>query len=590
MMRKICVLIAGVMIIYVAAAQKLDIEAVDNSSYKGKAMFGYQGWFGHPDDDSPRPNYWHWGNMDRIGVTSLSIDMLPDMREYCANERYETAYTYANGDVVPVFSSGNRATVKRHMKWVRDYNTDGVWVQRFISEYNDRVVMAFRDSTTVFVKEGCEEYGRVFAIMYDGIAGRVNSIKTDWKHLVDNLELTDSESYLNHNNRPIVALWGYTVRDDAKVEELEELIEFFHNNPDSKYRASIKLGVNDNFWKKDERWSNALAQVEVISPWSVGRYSNQSGYNSYEKNQLIPGKAWCEQRGILYVPVIFPGFGWYNLRNGSSPMNQIPREGGNFFWLQAYGAVKNNVESVYFAMLDEVDESTAFFKTAENSSMSPAQENWLNLDADGYDLPSDWYLRCAGQAAEMLRGNFDLTSNLGTPDHGIMTILPGTDDCKLTFIFPHHKDVSFLEISLDGGDTFPYIVAPDAGVFEIGDLAIGTYNVYVRDTYSIGDPVPMGKVCVSSGCLGTSANYIMDKSDLGNIKIYPNPASSKIKIEGSVGEYRVEVFNMHGNRCKSIDFYGSNNVIDISDLPNALYLVKVKSRLGSYNQKINKSK
>lgn len=590
MIRKSFVIIFTFLISNIVTGQNLVIEPVDNTSLKGKAMFGYQGWFGHPDDNSPRPNYWHWGNMDKVGVTSLSIDMLPDMREYCADERYETAYTYANGDVVPVFSSGNRATVKRHMKWVRDYNTDGVWVQRFISEYNDRVVMAFRDSTTVFVKEGCEEYGRVFAIMYDGIAGRVNSIKTDWKHLVDDLELTDSESYLNHNNRPVVALWGYTVRDDAPVEELEELIEFFHNNPDSKYRASIKLGVNDNFWKKGDRWSNALAQVEVISPWSVGRYGNQSGYNSYEKNQLIPGKAWCEQRGILYVPVVFPGFGWYNLRNGSSPMNQIPRDGGNFFWLQAYGAVKNNVESVYFAMLDEVDESTALFKTAENSSMSPAQENWLNLDADGYNLPSDWYLRCAGQAAEMLRGNFDLTSDLGTPKEGIMTILPGVKDCSLTFIFPHHKDVSVLEISVDGAETFPYSVPADAGIFEISDLPVGTYDIYVRDTYSIGDPVPMGKVCVSSECLGTAVYDELDNSDYKNIQVYPNPTNSKINIDGLNGSYQIEIFDMLGSKCKSINFYGTNKVVDISELPDALYLISIKNKFEIYTQKINKIK
>jgi len=224
------------------SAQQLYIPKVDNSSYRGKAMFGYQGWFAHPDDDSPRPHYWHWGNMDQIGTGPLEVEMFPDLREFCPEERYETAYTFPDGEVAKVFSSGNRQTVLRHMKWVRDYNTDGVWVQRFISEYNDRVVMAFRDSTTKYVMEGSEKYGRVFAIMYDGIANRVEEIKTDWKHLVDNLEITDSESYLHHNNRPLVALWGYTVRSDATVDQLEELIEFFHNNPEYKYRASIKLG------------------------------------------------------------------------------------------------------------------------------------------------------------------------------------------------------------------------------------------------------------------------------------------------------------------------------------------------------------
>ncbi len=587
-MRKSFTFILTILISNLVFGQKLNVPPVDNSSYAGKAMFGYQGWFGHPDDDSPRPHYWHWGNMDNVGVNYLGIDMVPDMREYGAAERYETAYTYENGEVVPVFSSGNRATVKRHMKWVRDYNTDGVWVQRFISEYNDRVVMAFRDSTTVFVKEGCEEYGRVFAIMYDGIAGRVEHIKKDWKHLVDNLELTQSDSYLNHDNRPIVALWGYTVRSDAPVEELEELIEFFHNNDDSKYNASIKLGVNDNFWKKGTRWSAALEQVEVISPWSVGRYGTQSGYNSYENNQLKPGKAWCEERGILYVPVVFPGFGWYNLRNGNSPMNHIPREGGNFFWLQAYGAVKNNVESVYFAMLDEVDESTAFFKTAENSSQAPAQENWLNLDADGYDLPSDWYLRCAGQAAEMLRGNFDLTSTLGTPDEGIMSILPGISDCKMTFLFPKHDDVNTMEISIDGGDSFPYSVANDAASFEIDNLDKGTYNVFVRDTYSVGDPVPMGKIVISGDCVNTSAKKLNEVSALNSINIYPIPSNSNINIQGLSGSSKILIVDVFGNICKSAVTIERNHSIDISDLPNAIYFVSIKNNFGTITRKITK--
>jgi hypothetical protein len=571
----------------IISAQNLVLETVDNSTLKGKAMFGYQGWFGHPDDKSPRPNYWHWGNMDVIGMAPLEVEMYPDMRELCANERYPTAYSLPNGKVAEVFSAGNKQTVIRHMKWVRDYNTDGVFIQRFISEYNDRVVMAFRDSTTVAVMEGCETYGRVFCIMYDGIAGRVEDIKKDWKHLVDNLEVTNSDRYLQHEGRPLVSLWGYTVRDDATVDQLEKLIDFFHNNPDPKYRASIKLGVNDNWFNKDQRWKDAFAQVEVISPWSVGRYSNQSGYNSYVQNQIIPGKNWCNSRGILFVPVLFPGFSWYNLQEGE-PQNQIPRNGGNFFWMQAYGAIKNNVESLYFAMLDEVDEGTAIFKTAETREQAPAQGYWLNLDADGFILPSDWYLRCAGKAAETLRGNITNSVTLGTPEEGMMTIRPSVNDCKLTFIFPNFKDASQLEFSLDGGNSFPYSVADDAGVFEINELAKGTYNIYVRNLYSVVDPVPMGKVTISSDCLGTAVNDIPDNSEFKNISVYPNPTSSKINIEGLVGTYKIEIFNLIGNKCKSFDFSGAKTVIDISDLPNAIYLISIKNESGCFNQKINK--
>lgn len=586
-MKKIYLLFIVVLVFQNIISQKLVVEPVDNSTFKGKAMFGYQGWFAHPDDNSPRPHYWHWGNMDVIGLNPLGVEMFPDLREFCEDERYPTAYTLPNGDVAHVFSSGNKQTVLRHMKWVRDYNTDGVFVQRFISEYDDKVVMDFRDKTTEFVMEGCETYGRVFAIMYDGVANRVEDIKDDWMHLVDNIGVTESGRYLNHDGLPLVSLWGYTVRNDATVDQLEELIEFFHNNPNPKYRASIKLGVNNSWFEKDQRWLSAFTQVEVISPWMVGRFGGQNGYNNFLNNEILPGKNWCDNNNVLYVPVLFPGFSWHNLKDGRDPKNHIPRDGGHFFWLQVFGALDNDMETFYFAMFDEVDESTAFFKTVENAQQSPAQQFWLDLDIDGYDLPSDWYLRCAGKAAETLRGNIPLSQTLGTPDEGIMTILPGVDDCAMTFIFPDHEDVSVLEISIDGGTSFPYSVASDAGIFEIRDLPIGEYNVYVRDVNYTGDPVPMGRVCVSSECQETS---VEDNSVFDNVKVFPNPVISEIRIDGLLdGVFEVQLFDFMGNRRKYFRSGGPNMVIDVSDLPVGQYILSIhRDKSERHIQKINK--
>ena len=53
--------------------------------------------------------------------------------------------------------------------------------------------------------EGFEKYGRVFAIVYNDITDRVEDIKTDWMHMVDNLKITESDRYLNHDGKPIVA-------------------------------------------------------------------------------------------------------------------------------------------------------------------------------------------------------------------------------------------------------------------------------------------------------------------------------------------------------------------------------------------------
>lgn len=553
-----------------AAAQVLEQGTVDNSTYYGKAMFGYQGWFGHPQDDSPRPNYWHWGNMNTISRDALEVEMFPELRESGLAERYPTAYSMPSGLSANVFSSGNRQTVHRHMKWLRDYQTDGVWVQRFISEYNDKVVMAFRDSTTVFVREGCEKYGRVYAIMYDGIANRVEDIKEDWMHLVDDLGLTESDRYLHHKGRPIVALWGYTVRDDATVDQLEELIDWFKNSADPQYQASIKLGVNDNWFSKDQRWLDAFKQVEVISPWSVGRYGNATEYSNYLRNQIDPGVNWCYQNGLLFVPVLWPGFSWHNLKEGE-PKNQIPREGGDFFWTQVKGAMSKKLDAFYFAMFDEVDEATAFFKTAENAAQAPAQEYWLNLDADGYTLPSDWYLRCAGKAAGMLRGDFPAYASLDTPPEGLMTLRPyQNNNGSIDFIFPDFEGESLIEISLDGGQSYPYQIEDHLGHYLLDDLGEGSYEVMVR--HPGGPEVPMGLV-VLSDCFALG---LEDQTGTIELQHFPNPVASVLNILGLKEKSSLEIFDLSGRTLLRLQLSRSECSLDVSSLEAGPYLLQIR--------------
>ena len=55
-------------------------------------------------------------------------------------------------------------------------------------------------------------------------------------------------------------------------------------------------------------------------------------------------------------------------------------------------------------MFDEVNEGTAIFKAAWHRKDAPDQGYWLTLDADGQELPSDWYLRLAGEVTRMFHG------------------------------------------------------------------------------------------------------------------------------------------------------------------------------------------
>jgi hypothetical protein len=108
-----------------------------------------------------------------------------------------------------------------------------------------------------------------------------------------------------------------------------------------------------------------------------------------------------------------PGFSFHNLKKGNEPFNEIPRLGGRFLWTQAYSYIKNDkIPSIWMAQFDEVDEGTAIYKVASTQREVPAEGNWLTLDADGIELPNDWYLRLVGEAQKMMQGKIVLTDTI----------------------------------------------------------------------------------------------------------------------------------------------------------------------------------
>jgi hypothetical protein len=113
--------------------------------------------------------------------------------------------------------------------------------------------------------------------------------------------------------------------------------------------------------------------------------------------------------------VIFPGFAWSNWKDGyADKPNQIPRRGGDFFWLQAYYTTLLGT-GAYIAMFDEFDEGTAIAKAATSKHYAPNGKYFLTLDEDGIKMSSDFYLRLAGAATRMIQAQANLTQSVPIP-------------------------------------------------------------------------------------------------------------------------------------------------------------------------------
>ena len=84
----------------------------------------------------------------------------------------------------------------------------------------------------------------------------------------------------------------------------------------------------------------------------------------------------------------------------------------------------------------------------------------------------------------------------------------------------------------------------------------------------------IGFIYASSGlCVG-----IINVDNNQYIKIYPNPANVILNIESKgIESLVVEIFNINGKKVKSNEV---KNSLLISDLPNGVYIVRIKGKNG----------
>jgi hypothetical protein len=361
-----------------------------------KVMCGYQGWFRCPGDSSGE-GWRHWGRDSKLlSPKSLTVEMWPDLSEYTDEERFAApGFTHPDGSPAHLFSSCHPKTVERHFAWMQQYGIDGAFVQRFLVD----ATAPSSDQVLTHARKAAAKSGRTYAICYDLSGMRENQIyerlTQDWKRLVDDSKITHDERYLHHADRPVVFVWGF-YSDRFSPELVHRIVDFFHAG--GSYSATL-VGGCQWYWLNETNgeWARAFRRFDVLSPWNVGNVSIVDRQKQANTSDWKADLAETKQNGMLYLPVLYPGFAWTNLKGPASAKDTIPRLGGEFFWKQFAAAGELGVDMAYIAMFDEVDEATAIFKV---TNTPPTQAEFATYQG----LPSDWYLRLSGEGAKVIRG------------------------------------------------------------------------------------------------------------------------------------------------------------------------------------------
>jgi len=382
-------------------------------------MFGYQGWFGADGDGLQGYGYRHWSqNGHEPGPGNLVFDSFPNFSEYPPQCLFPTTLTYPNGNMVKVFSAYCPGVVDLHFKWLQDYNLDGVFLQRFVTEIQSQgVSLNQRDQVTLHARAAAEKYQRVFGVMYDVSGANPSNLmqvlQSDWNHLVNDLHVTSSSQYIRQDNKPVLVIWGmgFTDHPPNTADDAIKIIDYF------KSVANVYLvGGVPFYWLDSSRDSKpnflpAYKQYNALSPWAVGRYGDNSSYDSNFNNYVTKDKMYTDSNSIGYAPVIFPGFSWSNLERNPNIINQIPRAGGGFFRHQAEKLLGLKPSWIYLAMFDEVNEGTAFFKVVSLKSQTPTNANFTYQSIDNIVMPDDAYLRLASDLTGKLHSIWKQQTN-----------------------------------------------------------------------------------------------------------------------------------------------------------------------------------
>jgi len=392
------------------------------SEFKGKSLAGYQVWHRAGNNASDWV-HWSYGKVPGPGLNkNINVCSWPDISEYSDEILFKTNFSaLGNGKPAKLYSSDNPVVINKHLDWMKAAGLDGVAIQRFVGGIGRTITEGGRNHLDE-IRDAAERTNRLFYICYDlnyFPKDIIECFKKDWVYEIEKARaLTSSPNYATVNGKPVVEIWGIGYSNlshsdnipDLTAEEMGKIIQFFHN------RGCYVIAGAPRDWRNSMgsmNYQSVYNALDCISPWTVGVYGNVNDANSYYSVQVKYDLEYCKQNNIDFLPVCFAGSG--NWVNSNTSLSVTSRLGGDFLWTQVRNAKKMEFNAVYFAMFDEFEESTQLVNAAVDYFDIPTDEYFETLAKDGVWVSSDYYLRLAGAAGKMLRGEIENTTEIPIP-------------------------------------------------------------------------------------------------------------------------------------------------------------------------------
>ena len=383
--------------------------------FDGRAVIGFQGWFGCPGDLPGNDAWVHWFNGTPSAKTMLT-DMLPDTSMFPPSSLCKTGLVSPTGLEVTVFTDADPSAVLAQFKALRARGDFVVSLQRFVVELAAGGVNKARvDRVLDNAIAAANATGTSFYISYD-ISGAdpssyLQALRNDWVRLASpGGKLSAARTYVKSSSGlPLIGLWGFGFADrPAKASDALSIAHDLKTGGGGTPRAWTLAGVPAG-WANlkgdsltDPAWIQAYASFDALHPWSVGAFTETSTSLAYFSGS---GVDLATSRGQAFLPTVFPGFSRTNLmaQSGiSASANQIPRRCGSFFDEQIQQVMSLGYKSVFVAMLDEFDESTAMLPALTQASQFPVGASGVWLSIDGCPNAPDFYMDELSKLAQII--------------------------------------------------------------------------------------------------------------------------------------------------------------------------------------------